>query len=284
MLVATQVIEQSLDVDFDAMVTDIAPIDLLIQRAGRLWRHRWRDDQRSLDRAILHVISPDPMLDSDEKWLDAVLPEARWVYKDAALLWQSAKTLFDAGAITTGTAGDGILEPQHVRQLVEGVYGREAFANGMPDSLLAAADRAQGRRLGDRAVAGHSLLSPHKPYCRAGQPWADDTAVGTRLDDGSRPARLAVLDGGRLVPLGEHQTDWIMSEMRLRPRLVRGLGPPALDDWGRLDPPWKEADRDVLLLRMRYEGERLVSDHLIDGHPALVYDGVFGLRRLRPAD
>lgn len=57
-LVATQVIEQSLDLDFDIMVTDLAPVDLILQRAGRIHRHPFHRAD-ALKRPMLWIISPE---------------------------------------------------------------------------------------------------------------------------------------------------------------------------------------------------------------------------------
>ncbi|MSS46396.1 CRISPR-associated helicase Cas3' [Cutibacterium sp. WCA-380-WT-3A] len=80
-VVGTQVLEQSLDVDFDLLVSDIAPMDLLLQRIGRLHRHDrqrpvslreatclvtgiddWRDDGPAFSRGVDSVYGEDALL------------------------------------------------------------------------------------------------------------------------------------------------------------------------------------------------------------------------------
>lgn len=102
-LVATQVVEQSLDLDFDWMVTQICPVDLLFQRLGRLHRHE-RPRPPGFESACCTVLTPE----SGKYGLIEL------IYGDPRLLWRTEQLL--------RRSGGSIEFPQAYREWIEAVY------------------------------------------------------------------------------------------------------------------------------------------------------------------
>jgi CRISPR-associated endonuclease/helicase Cas3 len=105
-LVSTQIIEQSLDLDFDVMVTRTAPIDLIIQRVGRVHRHA-RVRPAHLQQPSLVIRQPDMHEDVPDFGADA------FVYAEYVLL-RSWLVLREA---------DVLMVPSKLDAYVEAVYG-----------------------------------------------------------------------------------------------------------------------------------------------------------------
>jgi CRISPR-associated endonuclease/helicase Cas3 len=253
-LVATQVVEQSLDLDFDVMLTDLAPVDLLIQRAGRLWRHR-REPRPGADRPVLHVLAPEPPEDAGERWLSGLLPRTVKVYKeDSALLWRSAKALFSAGKIVSQTSTD--LEPVEtgtVRALIEAVYG--ACRLEIPDGLIVSENKAMGGSGAEKNWAQRNVLKFDAGYDRAGAPWDSDTKVQTRIGEETITLRLAKVEDGRVVPWAETTDEdprraWALSEVSVRKSLCeRTENPRHLEQAIEVaQKGWTVSEREIQIL------------------------------------
>ncbi len=202
-VVATQVIEQSLDLDFDAMVTDLAPIDLVIQRAGRLHRHDHRPERPAPE---LVVLSPSLEGAVEADWYGASFAGAQWVYRDHALLWRTATLLDRLGEIAI---------PSAARTLIEGVYGEESLDIEVPESLLESENDALAQDLADGGTAKFAALDFAAGYSNVSSDrWLDDSRTPTRLGHPTVRLRLARVTEAGLEPLAdEGRFAWSLSEV-----------------------------------------------------------------------
>lgn len=210
LLIATQVVEQSLDLDFDAMVTDLAPADLLIQRAGRLHRHARDMSGRRVEvgqrgRPRLDVLCPSMEEPPTEGWYKALFPRAAYVYPDHGQLWLTARWLAEYRRLRV---------PEDARSFVEAVYGADAE---IPDALISHSDEADGERRAAQTIAADSALALQDGYKATYRVWQEDAHPPTRLGEPTAMLRLVRVKGDRLEPwAGRGELAWELSQVRVR--------------------------------------------------------------------
>ena len=134
-VVATQVIEQSLDVDFDVMVSDLAPVDLLMQRIGRLHRHK-RDRPARLQAPTLFVTG---VVDWGET-VPTPVEESKHVYEPYDLL-RSIAVLYHRDTLTL---------PGDIATVVQAAYADPFEPPDGWEDILTEAREAAHRRAAER--------------------------------------------------------------------------------------------------------------------------------------
>jgi len=249
-LIATQVVEQSLDLDFDRMISDLAPIDLLIQRAGRLHRHA----RGERGQPVLDLLTPEPIEDPKPDWYKTLFPKAHYVYPDTLILWRTARLLGEKG---------GWRMPEDARDLLEFVYDE---AGDIPPGLADASLAAEGETMSQRDAGRFASLRLESGY-RGGPLWDEDARIATRLGDESQNLYLARWENGELQPWAEDgHYRWDLSSLRIRAGQLRELAPAqdpalqrALDD---LREKEKRFDQDSFIVPLARQNDNWCAEAL----------------------
>ena len=123
-LVSTQIIEQSVDMDFDFMISETVPSDLMFQRMGRLWRH-----ERSVRPCETPVFC----------WIDHGLRTANSA-KDAKSLAGSNGCIYAPWLLLRSekiwSGRDSVMVPDYMDEILEFNYNTETPADKVERDLL----------------------------------------------------------------------------------------------------------------------------------------------------
>lgn len=160
LLVATQVIEQSLDVDFDWLITQLCPVDLLFQRMGRLHRHE-RSRPTGFESAHCTVLLPT----GNDYGTHGL------IYGNTRVMWRTAQKL--------QTCTDQMIEfPAAYRDWIEPIYSGEAW--GTEPEVIETGFALFEEKLVEKRILARQMLK-----------WAEDVAL---MDDDEN-VRAVTRDG-----------------------------------------------------------------------------------------
>ena len=158
-VIGTQVLEQSLDIDFDVMFTDIAPIDLILQRAGRLHRHQI-DRPQGLENPRLYVMGIKSLGDYDEG-TEAIYEQYLLMKTDYFLK-------------------DEIDLPSDISPLVQDVYSEDTDSE-VENIAEAKAKLDVDQHEAKRKARGYQIMPPEDDETLHG--WLDNSNKASELSD-----------------------------------------------------------------------------------------------------
>ena len=213
-LISTQVFQESLDACQDYMITDLAPIDLIIQRAGRLRRHSRDASGNPIDGAdqrgdvVLHIYSP-PFTDSPSSaWYADFFPNAKKVYDHHGQLWLTAKLLHQKGQFRM---------PEDARILIESVYG-DAAQEDIPKALRQRSNESIGKSSAEASLARWSVIKLELGYDEESERgWQDEAKAMTRLGEETVQVYLARWQDGILRHWSDDKEHpWPLSVVSMR--------------------------------------------------------------------
>ena len=184
--VGTQTLEQSLDICADFLITDICPIDVLLQRIGRLHRHESRQKPSEFKEPMCYVLGPENLKPST-KFLGfgiGASNSGKGVYPNMTGLEVVRRLIKDRSQWSI---------PEDNRFLVEAGTDPDQLRD-LEDQLgtewKEAALKIDGRSIGDELQATFNVLDKSKSFDDEDILFPDDRKISTRLGDDGLMVKL----------------------------------------------------------------------------------------------